>query len=213
MMRNKGRPISQFDVSPFNKQAYNPSVRVASATNGFNATGLWPLDDSKLDEELFAIAGNQDEGDIAVVVAADVHATPIVANQNEDDIQPAPTVVVAADMHATPIVANQNEDDIQPAPTVVVAADVHIDAHIVPVDACQDEDDIRPPPAVVSDAHDYSVAVNQDYIRRLIKACSLTSLASTSSKTRRRTNIKKASVHCLDTCKSWLDWNPSLHFG
>ncbi|KAI0207932.1 hypothetical protein LSAT2_007419, partial [Lamellibrachia satsuma] len=98
-MRNKGRPISQVDVIPFIKQAYNTSVRVASATNGFNTTGLWPLDDSKFDEELFAIAGNQDEDGMAVVVAADVHATPIVANQNEDDIQPASTVVVVADLH------------------------------------------------------------------------------------------------------------------
>ena len=72
------------------------------------------MDDSKFDEELFAIAGSQEEGGMAVVVAADVH----------------------------------------------------IDAHVVPVDNSQDEDDIRPPPAVVTDAHDASVAVNQDRWRQ-----------------------------------------------
>ena len=168
MLCDKDRPISQFDIIPLFKQAYNTSARVASATNGFNATGLWPLDDSKFDEELFAIAGNQDESGTAVVVAAGVHATLIVANQYEDDIQPASTVIVAAD--------------------------VHIDAHVVPDDASQDEDDIRPPPAVVTNAHDASVAVNQDYIRRLIKTCSPKSVASTSSKIRRRTNTKKVSA-------------------
>ena len=81
MVCNKGRPILQFDVIPLIQQAYNTSARVASATNAFNTTGLCPLDDSKFDEKLFAIAGNQDEGGMAVVVAADVHATLIVANQ------------------------------------------------------------------------------------------------------------------------------------
>ncbi|KAI0213818.1 hypothetical protein LSAT2_001069 [Lamellibrachia satsuma] len=171
--------MSKFDVISLFKQAYNTSARVASATNGFNANGLCPLDDSKFDEELFAIGGNQDESGMAVVVAADVHSTLIVVNQNEDDIQPAPTVVVVAD--------------------------VHIDAHVVPVDASQHEEDVRPPPAVVTEAHDASVAVNQYYIRRLIKACSTTSLASTSSKARRRTNTKKVSVHLADTCTSLLN--------
>ena len=194
--------MSQYDVTPIFKQAYNTS---ASETNGFNATGLWPLDDSKFDEELFAITGNQDESGTAVVVATDVHATLIVANQDKDDIQPAPTVVVATDVHATLIVANQDKDDIQPAPTVVVATDIHIDAHVVPVDDSQDEEDIRPPPAVVTEARDASVAVNQYYIRRLIKACSPTSVASTSSKARRRTNTKKVRVHWADTCTSLLN--------
>ena len=86
---NKGRRISQFDVIPLFKQAYNSLMSSLSlsrrttrttATNGFNATGLCPLDDSKF-EELFAIIGNQEEGGMGVVVAADVHATLIVANQ------------------------------------------------------------------------------------------------------------------------------------
>ena len=109
----------------------------------------------------------------------------MITSTAEGDIQPASTIQVVADVHRAPAIAS-TEDDIQPAPTIQVFADVrhtHDTANECGLS------DIPPASTVIAELQN---AVN---IRRLIKACSPTSVSSSANKPRRKINRTKASLH------------------
>ena len=129
MTCHKGRSITQFDVI-----GLFTTATVASATNGFSAVGLWPLNDSKFDDEL----GNNDEAAQFEPVRNpvgdedDMQAEPIVnavvqrpiaraitddcVQETIGDARSASTLTVLSDVHAMPVAATIDQDVIQPEP-------------------------------------------------------------------------------------------------
>lgn len=61
MTTNVGKRITQYDMAEIFGKAYGISATVEKAVNGFQATGLWPFDDSKFTDEDFAAAVMTDE--------------------------------------------------------------------------------------------------------------------------------------------------------
>ena len=98
MTCHKGQPITQFDVIELFTTAYNTSATVISVTNGFSATGIWPFNDSKFDDEL----GSKDEAAQFVPVRNHVG--------DEDDMQAEPVI---NDVVQRPIARASSDDSAQ----------------------------------------------------------------------------------------------------
>lgn len=50
----KGQPVKQTNISALFADAYGKAAQIATAENGFRATGLWPLNPSVFSDEDFA---------------------------------------------------------------------------------------------------------------------------------------------------------------
>ena len=61
MTTNVGKRITQYDMAEIFGKAYGISATVEKAVTGFQATGLWPFDDTKFTDEDFAAAMMTDE--------------------------------------------------------------------------------------------------------------------------------------------------------
>ena len=114
----------QFDVIPLFNEAYKTSATIASATNGFRAAGLWPFDDAKFDEELFATVPIQPTIQPAPGAGvAGVHVAPDIDREDEDAILPAPIDIVA-DVQVAPYTDREATMRVLKAcsPTSIVSA-------------------------------------------------------------------------------------------
>ena len=217
MTCHKGRSITQFDVIELFTTAYNTSATVASATNRFSATGLWPFNDSKFDDEL----GNTDEaaqfapvrnpvGDADDMQAEpainDVVQRPIARARTDDSVQEtsgdtisASTITVLADVHALPVAVTINQDVLQPEPISSViqrARAIAIRVANDDLDRGRLDTTVQDDDAIVSLPSIHDEQDNQDPFRHLITACSPKMYATPPKKSRRHgVNVKRRKVN------------------
>ena len=213
MTCHKGRPITQFDVIELFTTAYNASATVASATNGFSATGLWPFNDSKFDDEL----GNNDEAAQFVPVRNpvgdedDMQAEPVVNDVVQrpisraitgdsvqaGDTRSASTRTVLAEVHAMPVAVAIGQDVKQPEPISSVtqrARAIAIGVAAGDLDRGRLDNTVQDDDAIVSLPSIQYEQDNQDTFRDLIKACS-PKVSATPPKKSRRVNTKRRKVN------------------